>query len=408
MGSVGVEGEVKMGFRGPTTAARAWILFLGAILLCPSIPPLTHGVFAGGFTLMSESQEVEQGRRLDDEIGHKLGFYTEARLQAYVNGVGQRLVQAGHARAFSYEFKIVDMEEANAFASMGGFVYITRGMLAELNSEAELAGVLAHEIGHISGRHVAKQLTRAFGYQLLGLGAMALGATLGNSTNNLHKAPLAVSAVLLQIMSSYSREAELEADEAGLFTAARAGYDTRGLVGFLRSFRMKERLTGTGYHGLLASHPESSERVAKAEVLAQILASQQTTRDLGEDTYKKHLEGLPYGKREDRLRLAIYTVQPDDTLASLRQNFRRDGEQGWDVGRLNRLRSTDPLPAGMVLKILVPDERPRPFQPRWSVDVQEEREQRPLPPLPPPPRPTRRSRTPSPNDPGESRVPYDR
>lgn len=392
-----------MGIRGLTTAARACILSLCAILLCASVPPLTHEVFAGGFTLMSESQEIEQGRRLDDEIGRKLGFYTEARLQTYVNEVGQRLVQAGHSRTFSYEFKIVDMEEENAFASMGGFVYITRGMLAELNSEAELAGVLAHEIGHISARHVAKQLTRAFGYQLLGLGAMALGATLGNSSNNLNKAPLAVSAVLLQIMSSYSREAELEADESGLFTAAQAGYDTRGLVGFLRSFRMKERLTGTGYHGLLASHPESSERVAKAEVLAQILASQQTTRDVGEDTYQKHLEGLPYGKREDRLRLAVYTVQPDDTLATLRQKFQRDGEKGWDVGRLNRLRSTDPLPAGRLLKILVPDERPRLFQPRWS----EEREERPLPPPPPPP-PTRRSRIPSPNNPAESRVPYDR
>lgn len=392
-----------MEIRG-ATAAHACIFSLCAILLCASVPLPTHEAFAGGFTLLSESQEIEQGRKLDDEIGRKLGFYTEAKLQTYVNDVGQRLVQAGHARAFNYEFKIVDMEEENAFASMGGYVYITRGMLAELNSEAELAGVLAHEIGHISARHVAKQLTRAFGYQLLGLGAMALGATLGNSSNNLNKAPLAVSAILLQIMSSYGREAELEADELGLFTAAQAGYDTRGLVGFLRSFRMKERLTGTGYHGLLATHPESAERVAKAEVLAQILASQQSTREVGEDTYKKRLEGLPYGKREDRLRLAVYTIQSDDTLPALRQKLQRDGEKGWDVGRLNRLRNTDPLPAGMLLKILVPDDRPRLFQPRRFEEVTP-REERPLPPTPSP-RSTRRSRIPSPNDPSESRVPY--
>ncbi|MBI3328456.1 MAG: M48 family metalloprotease [Nitrospinae bacterium] len=373
---------------------QVFVAMLLASALCVGMAGSQRTAVASGFTLMNESREIEQGRKLDAEIGKKLGFYTDAKLQSYVSEVGRRLVRAGSPRSFEYELKIVDMAEENAFASMGGFVYITRGMLAELNSEAELAGVLAHEIGHISARHVPKQLTR----QLLGmgamLGAMALGATVRSPSSNLDKAPLALSALLAQVMYSYSQEAELEADEQGLFLAAQAGYDPRVLVGFLRSFRMKERLTGTGYHGMLATHPESTERVAKAEVLAQILASQTPARTIGGDTYKAHLDGLPYGKREDRLRLALYTVQPDDTVPGISQKLLGEGGKVWDVARLNRLRSDDPLQAGMLLKIVVPDDRPLRL-PQRRLDMYQER---PDASSQPPPRPTRGSRIPYPTD----------
>src|SRR5919197_395376 len=129
-------------------------LLLSAIALIPwlwlSGFVLPGQVSAAGFTLMSEAGEIETGRKLDEEIGQKLGFYTDAKLQAYVNEVGQRLVRDGGPRSFEYSCKIVDMAEENAFATVGGFVYVTRGMLATLNDETELAGVLAHEIGHIS------------------------------------------------------------------------------------------------------------------------------------------------------------------------------------------------------------------------------------------------------------------
>lgn len=383
-----------MRYHGPTNARRprGFIPIVLTALLSVCLPGLQGPAVAAGFTLISESREIEVGQKLDEEIGQKLGFYTEGKLQSYVNEVGQRLVRAGNPRSFTYEFKIVDIAEENAFASMGGFVYITRGMLAELNSEAELAGVLAHEIGHISARHIPKQLTRAFGYQLLSLGALALGATLGSSANNLDKAPVAVSAILFQVMRGYSREAELEADELGLFFAAQAGYDPRALLAFLRSLRVKERLTGTGYHGLLATHPESAERIAKSEILAQILASERSSADIGENTYKTRLAGLPYGNRQDRLRLALYTVQPLDTLPSMAQKLLGDAEAVWDMARLNRLRSNDSLQAGMLLKIVVPDDRPLGL-PHRRPDLREERS---LPPPQPLPRPRQRSRVPYP------------
>jgi predicted Zn-dependent protease len=354
---------------------------------------LPYETVASGFTLMSESGEIETGKKLDDEIGNKMGFYTEPKLQAYVSDVVRRLVRAGSPRSFEYRVKIVDIPEENAFATVGGFVYVTRGMLAELKTETELAGVLAHEIAHISHRHVAEQQTRALGYQILGLGAMALGATLGNADNNLGAASVGVSAALLTIMRSYSQEAELEADESGLLMMAQAGYDPRGLVTFLRSTRSRERLTGLGYHGLLATHPETAARIAKAEVMAQLLASQHSFSDPADDVYTTHLVGLPFGPRHDRRRLALYQVEPGDTIASIREKVMAPDERTWEVARLNRLRNNDSLQPGMLLKIVVPDDRPVAL-PRRRLDIGEER---PIPP-PPPAIPTRRSRVPYPRN----------
>jgi predicted Zn-dependent protease len=345
---------------------------------------------AAGFTLMSESGEIETGAKLDDEIGNKLGFYTEPKLQAYVSDIVRRLVRAGSPRSFEYHVKIVDIDEENAFATVGGYVYVTRGMLAQLNSETELAGVLAHEISHISHRHVAKQQTRALAYQIIGLGAVALGSTLGNADNHLGMAPLGVSAALATILSSYNQEAELEADESGLLMMAQAGYDPRGLSSFLRSLRTRERLTGLGYHGLLATHPETAARIAKAETMAQLLVSQQSFRDSGEEVYKKQLVGLPFGPRHDRRHLDLYRVEEGETIASIREKVMSPEDTAWEVARLNRLRGNDSLQAGMVLKIVVSDGRPV-VLPRRQLDITEGR---PLPPPPPLALPNRRPQGP--------------
>jgi len=345
---------------------------------------------AAGFTVMSESGEIETGAKLDDEIGSRLGFYTEPKLQAYVSDIVRRLVRAGSPRSFEYRVKIVDIAEENAFATVGGYVYVTRGMLAQLNSETELAGVMAHEISHISHRHVAKQQTRALAYQVLGLGAVALGATLGNADNNLGMAPLGVSAALATILSSYNQEAELEADESGLLMMAQAGYDPRGLSTFLRSLRARERLTGLGYHGLIATHPETATRIAKADIMAQLLVSKQSFSDPGENAYKKHLVGLPFGPRHDPRHLDLYQVEEGETIASIRGKVMASEETAWEVARLNRLRSNDSLQPGMLLKVVVSDGRSV-VMPRRQLDISEDR---PMPPPPPLALPNKRPRGP--------------
>ena len=360
------------------------VMFWVALLSSP------YQAVAAGFTLMSESSEIETGAKLDDEIGSRMGFYTEPKLQAYVSDIVRRLVRAGSPRSFEYRVKIVDIAEENAFATVGGYVYITRGMLAQLNSETELAGVMAHEISHISHRHVAKQQTRALAYQVLGLGAVALGATLGNADNNLGMAPLGVSAALATILSSYSQEAELEADESGLLMMAQAGYDPRGLSTFLRSLRTRERLTGLGYHGLIATHPETAARIAKAEIMAQLLVSKQSFSDPDEDAYKKHLVGLPFGPRHDRRRLDLYQVGEGETIASIRGKVMASEETAWEVARLNRLRSSDSLQPGMLLKVVVSDGSPV-VLPRRQLEISEDR---PVPPPPPLALPNKRPRGP--------------
>jgi predicted Zn-dependent protease len=394
------EGGAGMAYRTTSQSGRPHTVIAIVLVaaLCAGFLSLPYEAYADGFTIMSESREIETGKKLDEEIGNKMGFYTEPKLQAYVGEVVRRLVRAGSPRSFEYSVRIVDIPDENAFATVGGFVYITRGMLAELNSETELAGVMAHEISHISHRHVAKQQTRALAYQVLGLGAIALGATLGNADNNLGMAPLGVSAALATILSSYNQEAELEADESGMLMMAQAGYDPRGLVTFLRSLRARERLTGLGYHGLLATHPETAERIARAETMAQLLASQQSLSAPTEDSYKSHLVGLPYGNRHARLRLALYQVEPGDTIASIRQKVMAPEEKTWEVARLNRLRSNDSLQPGMVLKIVVPDDRTV-LLPQRRLDISEDRpSSRPPPPPPPSATPTRRSRVPYPRN----------
>jgi predicted Zn-dependent protease len=366
------------------------VMTLVGVVFWAGLLSLPYEAVAAGFTFMSESGEIETGGKLDDEIGNKLGFYTEPKLQTYVSDIVRRLVRAGSPRSFEYRVKIVDIAEENAFATVGGYVYVTRGMLAQLNSETELAGVLAHEISHISHRHVAKQQTRALAYQALGLGAVALGATMGTPDNNLGMAPVAVSAALATILSSYNQEAELEADESGLLMMAQAGYDPRGLSTFLRSLRTRERLSGLGYHGLLATHPETAARIAKAEIMAQLLVSQQSFSDPGEEVYKTHLVGLPFGQRHDRRRLALYQVEAGETIASIREKVMAPEETAWEVASLNRLRGSDSLQPGKVLKIVVSDGQPV-VLPRRQLDISEGR---PLPPPPPLVPPNRRPRGP--------------
>ena len=107
--------------------------------------------------LLSESQEVAMGQQSDPDIIRYFGLYDDKELQRFINEKGQKMVAVSHRKNLKYEFKIVDSPVVNAFAVPGGYVYFTRGIMAHFNNEAEFAGVLGHEIGHITARHSAKQ-----------------------------------------------------------------------------------------------------------------------------------------------------------------------------------------------------------------------------------------------------------
>ena len=117
-------------------------------------------------SLISEAEEIEIGRRGDAEIRREMGVYRDEDLQRYVTGIGERIASVSHRPRLPWTFAVLDAPAVNAFALPGGFVYVTRGLLAHIGDEAELAGVLGHEVGHVAARHVSQQYTRSAGTSL--------------------------------------------------------------------------------------------------------------------------------------------------------------------------------------------------------------------------------------------------
>lgn len=313
---------------------------LGLVSLSPAV--------VQAFTVISEAQEVALGQQADQEVLKRFGRYEDPALEAYVAGVGERLLKGVETRGFQYQFKVLDSQEVNAMALPGGYVYVTRGMLAELNSEAELAGVLGHEIAHVTQRHAAKQLTRALGYQILTLGLMALSP---GGREYAGQWGMVMSQLFQLALLGYGREAELEADEIGLRYTYRAGYDPRVMGGFLRRLRLKERLEGLAYHGF-STHPETGERVVKAETLAGLLADQGGRLIVGSDSYKAHLEGLVYGDKKGWKRIRIYTARGGESLAQVAREVYKDEKKAWNLAFFNGLKEGIILKEGEKLKVM--------------------------------------------------------
>ena len=307
---------------------------------------------ASAFTIISEAEENEIGRKIDEDILRRFGRYRDQELQAYVESIGQRLLEGIGPTSFRYSFKILDAPEVNAMALPGGYIYITRGMLAMLNSEAQLAGVLGHEIGHATARHAAKQITKAFGAQILSLGLLALSP--GGRENAGGWANVS-SALSSHILLGYGREAELEADELGLRTAYRAGYDPGEMVTFLRVMKQKERLEALGYHGFQGTHPETTERIVKAETMASLLTAEVAGGvEVKANEYKAHLDGLVYGSKQDNRRLRIYAAKDGDTPASVARDVLGDQQLTWEVANLNGIKEATVFRKGDQVKLLPP------------------------------------------------------
>lgn len=249
--------------------------------------------------LMSEQQEIAIGRDMAPKVLQAYGKYENDALQAYVQGVGEKLAAVSHRPNLVYRFTVVDSTEVNAFALPGGYIYITRGLLAYLGSEAELAGVLGHEIGHVTARHAVRQYTAATAAQLgLTLGGIFVPGMGSNVAQN-------VVGVLGQAMlSGYGREHELESDSLGAEYLARTGYDPQAILGVLRALKAQgdyataqakaEGRQPQTYHGLFASHPDEDTRLKEVLTKASFLAPDTPAPD-GRDAYLKHLDGMVYG-----------------------------------------------------------------------------------------------------------------
>ena len=255
--------------------------------------PVTGGT---DIVTMSEAQEIELGRKMHPQILQQYGRFDDEQLQQYVSEVGQRIAAKSHRSNLQYTFTVLDGDEVNAFALPGGYVYITRGIMAYLNSEAELAAVIGHEVGHVTARHSVKQQA---GATAAGVGAMVVGILTG-SGDLANVANMAGGALI----SGYGRDMELEADKLGAEYLNRIGYEPEAMIDVVRLLKNQEMLEvqmarqenrkPRVYHGVFASHPDNDTRlqeVVKAAGKVQNAEDRPPNRDL----YLSHINGLPVG-----------------------------------------------------------------------------------------------------------------
>ena len=221
------------------------------------------------FVMMSESQEMAIGRQNDVLIKKQYKVYESKALQDYVNSVGQRLARTSHRPNLQYHFAVLDSPEINAFSLPGGYVYITRGILAYLNSEADLAAVLGHEIGHVTARHGVRQQSVAQATSI-GLTIASIFVPELNTVGAQNLSNIAGGALL----SGYGRDQELEADHLGAEYLARNEYDPHAIIRVIDTLKNQEVLDAQiarqegreprSYHGLFATHPDNDTRLQQA------------------------------------------------------------------------------------------------------------------------------------------------
>jgi predicted Zn-dependent protease len=258
-------------------------------------------------TVMDEATEIAEGTKAHQQVLSEYGAYADPRLQAYVDGVGQNLARLSHRSGLPWTFTVVDSPEINAFALPGGYVYITRELMAYLDSEAELAAVIGHEIGHVTARHSAQRATRQQDAGLGVLAATVLGAVLerqgvGGAASAASQMSQGVAAGWL---ASYSREQELQADQLGAEYLARNRYDPNNMVAVIGALKDQERFAADVARAegraqpagvnWLSSHPSNDQRLADIRSFAAGY-QQGDYGDDGRTRYLQAIDGMNFGE----------------------------------------------------------------------------------------------------------------
>jgi predicted Zn-dependent protease len=239
--------------------------------------------------IIPTSQEVAIGAGMAEEVQKTEKTLPDSVWQSYLSEVGKKIVGVCDRKDIEYHFTVIESDQVNAFAAPGGFVYFYTGLLRRMDNEAEMAAVMAHEISHVVGRHGIKRLQAALGvglaYQL------AFGEDAGQAIE------AAVSIGMNLIFAGYSRDNEREADKFGIHYMVKAGYDPNGAVSM---FEKLAALGGAGhsnvFEGLVATHPETKERIANAKSQISAMAPLSPSLTLGVDRYRQMIARLPAEK----------------------------------------------------------------------------------------------------------------
>ncbi len=248
---------------------------------------------------MSEAQEINLGKQAHQQIMKQYRPYNDPALQSYVEGLVEEIGNKSHRSNLVYHVTVLDSPQINAFALPGGYLYITRGIMAYMNSEAELAGVLGHELGHITARHGVRQ-------QSAGTIAGILGAGVGILTGS-GQAAQAANVGSTALIRGYGRNHELEADRLGAEYIANVGYDPQEMLkvveilkdqeDFDKQLAKEEGREPRAYHGTFSTHPRNDLRLQEVIGAANKIQTA-ATREAGRETFLRYMDGATLGTSE--------------------------------------------------------------------------------------------------------------
>jgi predicted Zn-dependent protease len=245
-----------------------------------------------GACAISQQQEVQMGASYADQINSQLPIVTDPEINRYINVFGDSIAQLADRRDLQWHFYVVDSKEVNAFAVPGGYIYVNRGLIERTNNMSQLAGVLGHEIGHVTERHSVEQMQKAQGANI----GVTLACVL-TSVCNSQAAGTAINVAGGAVFAKFSRQAEQEADVRAVENVIRAGIHPEGIPQMFEILLAERQARPAGVDAWFATHPLEEDRIAATRaVIAKIDPAilQSLARDSRNyQTFKQRVEGLP-------------------------------------------------------------------------------------------------------------------
>ncbi|MFD2718490.1 M48 family metalloprotease [Hymenobacter monticola] len=270
-------------------------------LVLPAVGAAALALFGGCATnpvtgkkevmLVSEGQELAMGQQSDPAVTAQMGLYDDKKIQAFINEKGKKMGAVSHRANVDFQFRVVDSPVINAFAIPGGYVYFTRGIMAHFNNEAQFAGVLGHEIGHVTARHSAKQQTNSILGQVGLMGAMIASPRLAQFGEQ------AMQGMQLLFLK-FGRDDERQSDELGVQYSSKIGYDASQMADFFQTLSRQQQLSKTeAIPDFLSTHPNPEDRYNTVHQLADQWkqANGNPKLAVNRDQYLRLIDGLVYG-----------------------------------------------------------------------------------------------------------------